>query len=119
MYCAPKKVPYVVVFADTKRRAQPHLRPMQQHEQYKQKSKYFWFYTIAVFAIATLALVLFTTRGGTQEVGTSDRPAASVTAADLPPTLGSGAVSPPGQPVPGSGIVPGRKDDTEGTRPSQ
>lgn len=90
---------------------------MQQREQYPQKRKYFWFYTVAVFLLATLGLVLFTTRGGTSEVGKTDRPASSVTSADLPAPLGSGAVTPPGQPVPGSGIVPGRKDDTDGTRP--
>lgn len=109
----------MVVFADTRSSAQTHDRAMQQHEQYQQKRKYFWFYTIAVFALATLALVLFTTRGGTHEVGNVDRPDPNVTSADLPAPLGSGAATPTGQPIPGSGIVPGRTDDTEGTRPSQ
>ena len=91
-------------------------RNMQQNENYPQKRKYFWAYSIAVAAVALG--IFWAMAKPASEHGKAAAPAVRA-AEPLTPIASSGPASsgnlPPG-PVPGGGIVPGRKDDTDGTR---
>lgn len=95
------------------------LRAMQLREHYGRNKKYFWFYSIAVFGVALLLLWVLGHRAATSaptnaEVNGSTH-GAEPTEAKQPVAAPTGVVPPPNGPL-GQGIVPGRKDDTDGTR---
>jgi len=98
---------------------------MQLREHYNKNSKYFWIYTIAVFAIAVLAVGVLGSVGASgpgsgKAAATPDPNAPVLTAASVTPAAhplpAASVVQPAANPPLGQGIVPGSKDDTEGTR---
>lgn len=97
---------------------------MQETKQ-RQGNRNVWAYSVAGFCVALIIAFVFWSRlandpgSGTGNPTGSSPPAGSAgsaggaTAPSAPPGIGSTGTGP----HPGSGIVPGRQEDTEGTKP--